>query len=900
MHTHNRIYKPGMSSISKREVKKRTMNTSTNDSTVEVKEHLRLWISDEWYIPINEEGQSVGVCNEGALGFVIQLWSTTGNGSRMALKIPKLMAETHRENAYISELMVQELNTVRAIFREPGNRRGLLQAHDAPDLLQGPISIKAIREAQEWDNAHVLVRYEKSQNPFFCLIKWEDGSLKKYPSEADCPDMDAMSFERMKDKAFESSFSERDWSKAVFVELPEGQTQINLPVDYNPSDNKLADDRSNDGNPTNITLASAADALAILNVTEALETNETSRTWYTCLPSVLYPWAPNTLQEAISLGHRDDNWSVRQHLQLIEQVCSGLNVLHSRGMIHADVRPANIVYEGSPQNPLAYAVTDYGSLARAGVVSAQSTPVFTGNTVIGPVVQGERTSFFYAPERGLGRERESADTAIIVDPGGGGSLYVILGWKTELIESELLDINGKAIPDPDRYVRFINDLADSEAEVDPQTLLHGGDRIQIRDYIFELIDSERQGNNLQIFECQKEYWTVYHGRIVVKCEQNEFGSCHSFPISRSIELLQWSASTDLYSLGVLALYSVYCHGLQGSYTSPQRADGSHDVVPNENEDDHIAEDERLVDERFLEMLTYLANKSHFNAIWRRLEWLRKQLEEGLAQDYTGEDFANLSFERHRILDSEKKQRTLKEEAEAVASRVTQTVPGAEDLLQVLDYNLGAFIFYLHFVLRCLHRVDDLEESEEWMTVPFCQNRHESPTDGAAERALNRLGEIQDIIQKQALNSLTTQPKSIPGFDLRPETEIRADVHALREREKELSKQLQGLQQQGVKLNEDVDSLQQGKQNAERTIKQLQDELKTLRSAKQELDSEWASVNEYIGHALKLMDGATRYNPFDVIRIFQEVQDDFWSAYRPSTPTRAEREPLVINELPTTT
>lgn len=843
----------GFTNSREEEFAKEMINPSSDQQSNSPQEHLRLWISDEWYIPVNEQGQCLSICNEGALGFVLQLWSATNEGSRMALKIPRLMAETHRENAYVSELMTQELEAVRLIFQGQGNRRGLLQAQVAAGLLQGPITIRSIREAQEWNDAHVLVRYEKSQNPYFCLVKWENNQLRKFPEGADCPTLDAATFAQLKEKAYQSLFHELDWSKTVFVELNDQQI-----VDREWIDEGQARDS----------------ALSIRNVTEALEKNEIGRTWYTCLPSVMYPWAPYTLQETISLGKRDDSWTVRKHLQLVEQVCSGLMVLHNRGMIHADVRPANVVYEGDAQDPLAYVLSDYGSLAKAGVVSAQRSPMLTGTTVIGPVVQGERASFFYAPERSVGRERENADTAIIIDPGGGASLYVILGWKTDLIKLELLDSNGKPNADPKHYVKFINLLADSEQD-STNMRLQGGDRLQIRDYIFELVDREHHGHNLQAFECKKEYWVVYHGRIVVRCEHNEFESCHSFPISRTIELLQWSASTDLYSLGVLALYSVYCHQLQKSDSKLTHIVNNEDMVTINHKD------ERLIDERFQEMLTYLANKSHFIAIWRRLEWLRRQLEERLVHDQVDNDFAKLSFERHPVLDSEKKQRTLKEEAEAVVSRITQTVPGTEDLLRALDCNLGSFIFYLHFVLRCLHRVDDLEVQEEWMTVPFCKNRHEIPGIGAAGIALTRLREIQDILQKPTLKSLIIEPESISGFDLRPETEIRADVHALRDREKELVKQVQGFQKQEQQWNEEVENLRQNQQAVEETLSHLQTELQNIRTAKQELDAEWHSVNEYIGKALKMMDNATQFNPFEVIRIFQEVKDSFWNAYRPS-------------------
>jgi len=191
------------------------MNKKSELQEVTTSTGHKLWISDEWYIPINEKGLCIGNCSEGALGFIIQLKSRNKKKSA-ALKIPRLMAETHRENAYIVELMAQEWATVDDIFGGGGVTTGLLRASTTSSQLRKPISIEQIEEdgAKVWNDAHVFIKFAKSENPYFCLGKIVRDKLKKWPEQADLPDIDTKGFEELTKMAKD----ERPWLKTVFIE----------------------------------------------------------------------------------------------------------------------------------------------------------------------------------------------------------------------------------------------------------------------------------------------------------------------------------------------------------------------------------------------------------------------------------------------------------------------------------------------------------------------------------------------------------------------------------------------------------------------------------------------------------------------------------------------------------
>lgn len=683
-------------------------NTINNNSESETKNSdmkpLKLWVSSEWFIPIDNKGMCIGTCFEGALGFVIKLESE--HGSTVALKLPRLMGETYRENAYINELMEKELWAVKEVFEsEPikVNPEKLLAFFGAGEL-RGLINTAGGNEnAKKWHNSLVFVHYTKGQNPEFCLVKYDKNTenVEIFPPESECPIKSNTAYKML----IENSKSDqgKDWAETILV----------------------AYDKSDD---------TEKNELEIFSIKKLK--NQDKEIWYTSIPSIKYAWAPGTLQQTISCKQRGE-WKIKEHLDLAERLCQGLDALHSKQMLHADLRPANVVYRGDKTSPDNYFLADYGSFARTTPYAAGSLKNF-GQTIIGPAIGGERTSPFYAPERCLGREREEADIAIVY-PDAGDSLYIILGWRSELINPQ----SNK--PDREKIKSLIDKNLNSEnREDDSKTLLDKGDRIQVREYIFEVEEVERNVQNKQILKCNTRVWKIYQNRIVVR-HDNTFEDLEWFPIPRTIELLQWSVATDIYSLGAVILYSVF-------YESKHIAERN------------SKENSSQIEEEFRQMLNYLSSPPYFNSIWSEIEQLRIQLEKHLENDnLSPTEFANTIYPNpgrsteksdklpvHKIgkenntieykIQKKKDQKTLQEKVIEISSLITQTVPGARWLISTLDYDLGRFIFFIHFIFCCLHRRSDLQKEKDRINkFPFCENRLESPNEnGAANTAKQRL------------------------------------------------------------------------------------------------------------------------------------------------------------------
>ncbi len=719
-------------------------NTSLTPSN-----HYRLWISAKWYIPVDDNGECTGLCLEGALGFVVQLLSGEGQELCRALKMPRLLGETHRENAYISDLMEKELKAVQDVTDKPtGTRKGLLRAEiwELGGPLRGQISTKkGPLDALKWDEAIVLVHFEKGRKPRFCLVKkcgtGGEAKLEIFPPKIqDCPVTTVELYDNLQKVALSTKAgdpgSQRQWEHTVFIDI--GMVSS--------------------GTPT------------ILNKHEALQASATGKTWFTCVPSIPYEWAPGTLQEAISLQKRTAEWGVAEHFSLARRICMAIYALHSKGMLHADLRPANLVYTGKPSSPDSYYVCDYGSFAKMGARDPDYDP--TGNTVLGPVAGTERASVFYAPERRAGLEREAADTAIIRSNQTGVTLDIELNWRSKLDEQARDNSEGSNETTRRPGNRQNNSARNNSTS---GSSLQKGDRIQIRDYIFDII-SATENDGAQRLVCDAHSWKIYQGRIVVE-NREPFEAEQWLPIPRTVELQQWSAATDLYSLGALFLYSVY-----------------------RSEKPLLDEMSGRTEEKFREMLAYLEGESYFNHIWPEVEALRAQLEESLEQNTNASatQFASLDFIQPPSENNNESQKesTLRDETIRVVQRITQTVPWSRRLVEVFDFKLGIFVFFIHFVLCCLHRQSHLKESSSQEVKagtikrerPFCKDRCETPReDGGASIALKRLDRIRRIIDDPRLESLKTEDYHIPSFEPRPEPVLKAAFHLLSEAAKKAVK-----------------------------------------------------------------------------------------------------------------
>jgi serine/threonine protein kinase len=714
----------------------------------------QLWLNHEWYIPVDQSGECQAESAEGALGYVIKLASQLNPNNHLALKMPRLLGDTHRENAYICQLMEQELEAANQVFTGSSgmSTQGLLPVHPIGGIGGSPLRGRIATE-NEWKDALIFVRFDKGRKPIFCLVKKDsEGKLQFYPPTFNQSPTTPIRNIQM----FDQLMAQNRYRSAVFVDS-----------DHIEIDSSL------------------------FGIDDALKHDAMGITWYTGLPSVVYGWAPGTLQESISRGTRNtpEPWALDKHLRLTRVMCQALRNLHMRGLIHADLRPANILIQGDPADPDDYKLTDYGSFAYNEITGAQPTGTDPSGATKLPVLVGERASAFYAPERRLGREREAADTAVI-KLNSDDRYVLILGWKSDLCR------DGKV--DEAKINEYLNraETAADDGEY-PEAVLLPGDRIQIRDFIFELEATERRFEDKQILECNSQCWQIFHGKIAVSSIHVFRDSLTVIPIPRSIELQKWSAATDIYSLGALLLYSLFRGYIHTSGNEPalQSANSS-----------------QLEDE-FREMLTYLNSRPYFESIWPELDWLRFCMEQQLmSSQHNAQSFAQMPFEGLNTSKRDADQalpKDLRREAIRFTNRLTQTAPGIYRLVRALDNNVALFVFVIHFALSCIHRRSHLQQDtlkkdghDNWrQELPFCEHRLEPPTgdNSSAHRALRRIDYLfKNVIDKAELTLMKPSPdedeEKIINYDPRPDYSIRIQLDNAKDKNKTLQDAYQRIHQ----------------------------------------------------------------------------------------------------------
>lgn len=491
------------------------------------------------------------------------------------------------------------------------------------------------------------------------------------------------------------------------------------------------------------------------------------------------------MQESISTNQRG-NWRIDEHLKLIEILCMGLDSLHMANMIHGDLRPANVVFQGNAQDPNNYALSDYGSYAQTGNQEIEGQTTSNQNQG-GPIFSGERKSAFYAPERLAGTEREAADTAVIIKENNKADFFtVILGWRSQFVVNNTIDINQI-----NQYINYSLTANSNKEQKSLQLGLRSGDRIKIRDYIFELKSDELNIEDKQILQCKSKIWKIYHNKIAISTNVAlEFQNTYQwFSIPRTTELLQWSAASDLYSLGALALYSVYS-GYKYKQINSEIQKESNNNAKKQGID---------IEEEFRDMLTYLGSPPYFRAIWPEIESLRRNLEEKITnQDTTTtpEELINSEYCQYQgnnniysqqnesgLVKSASEYDTIKDAVIGITRLITQTVPGVDHLVAAMNYDLGRFIFFIHFVLCCLHQESHLSNYETWMQEkPFAKDRTEqAKMNGAAHKALMRLRHLQFNIfgKTQFLDILKVTEEDIPQFNPTPDTTLRVKLEHLK-------------------------------------------------------------------------------------------------------------------------
>lgn len=715
---------------------------------------LGIWLNPTYYVRVDENGYVTGACAEGALGCVLQLVKTGAARPRFALKIPRLLADTVRENANI--VLVTEDEVANAL--EVGAKPGLVPANA---LMPDPLRLRRFglitslsTDAQAQDSHVIFVRFEKGRKPRLCSVNFDaTGGLSVHPP-----------------------LVKEEIAKILSAEVWE-QIKASIP-------NRRPEFKATVFCATNTSLAKAIHSGTL---EDTLKSDDDPIGWYAAVPAIIYDWASGTLQEAIGKKCLS-TWTFQHHFKLFEQVLTGVDSLHSSGMLHGDIRPANVMSVGALEDPALYRLADYGSFGKdtARIGGEEQS----GNSMIGPGLSAQRATPFYAPERRAGIERESADTALIltIDSRGSendqtGEYFVRLGWRSELLEPDSNVIRAGVLEETHSLRKRLIDK-DKELLISSPEALRGGDRLRIRDYVFEIIEAGQIDGDV-ICRCRRRFATVIHDRLAAY-DYDKIAGERVLSLSNYVEFRQWSAATDLYSVGALCLYTLFCTGIQ-NHGMPKTVDDS----------------ARSIDSLFADLIRILESVPHFRIFWVQLEQFRSEFETFFSENKgaTPSELAkHTTFGEKPLLDL----------AFDAANQICQSAPYAKVILLQLDLNLNHFLLFMHFVMSCLHRQTHLGlkpegSAEEFphKCTPFAKDRVEKLTDRAANRALKRLETLAFYHTQDSLKVFKCKESDIPEFNPKPDVEIRKEITAVKEQMVKANDKLQQTLQANTSLTKDL-------------------------------------------------------------------------------------------------
>jgi serine/threonine protein kinase len=713
-----------------------------------------------------------------------------------------------RENAYVSRITEGERRESYTAYGEARSKDGLVPVQIGTiEPLRSRRSLKAApnKDARAQDDHVLFVSFEKGKKPRFCSVNFVDGRLSVFPSGA----AGELSFINEK---FWNQIKKESLQPARFddVEVEFAHTVYCLKSNQNAA-------------PTNVG-----------RLSDTFDLEFTDRCWYAAIPSIVYDWADGTLQEAISMGQLHE-WEVREHFLLFERVLDGVSALHGVGMLHGDIRPANVMAVGATDNPSSYRLGDYGSFTRGAedIASGGDSGEHSGHTLTGPGVGRQRVTPFYSPERRAGVERESADVAIVLNmlnrPAAGGKskddgeYFVRLGWRSKLIDVD----SGKPRPgivqamraDRERLTKKDRALIIKSADA-----LQPGDRLRLRDYIFTVIQAGQVDDDV-VCRCQSGFANVLHDRLAVMSQRTVIDDETVVSLAQYTEFRQWSVATDLYSVGALCLYCLFCAGVprseraQGSDANdvkdkPASSAPASSAKASPEGDTRVGKleraesDDRSPDARFSEMMVILENVQYFQAFWGELEKFRNELETYHEENplSSPDDAAE-----HRTSEGN----SLRTMAIETVNNIVQSAPNADVILQKFDLNVAHFLLFMHFVLSCLHRQTDVPNPKESRQLPFSLHRAQLPNripprskkrgdDYPAANALRRLrklmghGTQSGYLSHPMLARFRCRPEEIAKFDPRSDFLLGIENDKLR---KEIAEQATKLQNLGSLISD---------------------------------------------------------------------------------------------------
>lgn len=753
----------------------------------------KIYLADNWYIRVDSHGYTLQPAPEGALGCIIKLYNDQVRRTR-ALKIPRLKADSMRENAYIAELLESEAEMIHSAPNSPY----LMIADDvAPNPLRGLISLP--QDAMKVSARLILVSFEKGCRPRFVSVELREGAngitVKSVTPSGETDRLKVALSQKGMLRQLEAAAQHpikmrRRWNSSAFIQLDRGK----------PSTPKSPNCQNLKGD---------------------LAKNDNFECWYVSLPSINFMWACGTLQQSLDSGIVS-SWTLEKVYSFLKNIASGIHSLHSYRMLHGDIRPANIMCvdpdegmvkrENDPDRPFRkpenYKLGDYGCFSRersSSMTGKVNVAGGSGHTVFGPAATNHRSTLFYSPERRTGVERENATIAIILShpelsnseskDSAPGSYLVCLAWGSDVLDQRtglLREETHKNLLE--RWDKMREDAGQNQMKKPPTSVrdvLWKGDRIRVRDYIFtiELTESPKgQTDRIICYQCEPRYCKVFHEGISVLESGQRVPDQTLISLARYTELRQWTNATDIFGLGALAVYTVFTIGAKKR--GIDRTEAEHQLQ---------------------EMFEVLESVKYATAFWPSIEEACRSLERH-AQTKVGN-------------------KKVKKELGELVQRCFTNIPGLPELYEFFQ-NEADFILFLHFVYCCIHRGADLKKpGEERGEYPFCENRLDNGD--VAEKTVKRLEELHRYQVRGAFEQYKADHTTTQEFGVR-------DI--LKEGPlKKLEKEMQVLMEQLESARKEVGS-------KERQLKKANSELKSEQTKYNECEEQSRSLTQKLNAA----------------------------------------------------
>jgi len=808
----------------------------------------RIWVNANYYLQVDSDGYLMGICYEGALGCVVPLLSFFDK-NRLALKIPRMLADTVRENAFISQVVNAEAAIVYRANQEYKAASGLIpvQAYGR-DVLRGLRELRNADEpdAQRQDGCILLFSFHKDRNPRICAVKFEGARRVVFPPACDA----------------ELAFLSLDlWER----------------VDATARADKHKDAGSYYfevwRKPTAGQTSGAGQTVVHAPLISSMTADEWPEVWFGALPSILYNWAGGTLQESVSQD-RLHAWTVDQHYELGCRVLRGVDTLHSKRFIHGDLRPANIMTCGATNTPDEYVVGDYGSFSEDVSFIGGPPNTSSGHTIVGGLGR-HRASVFYAPERRAGIERETADVALILSDlegvGVSSEYLVYFGWRSQILDPRTNCPDDAILSGlREQWQRMRGATKDEERPAPAGDRLTHGDRLRVREFIFTVLDAEEfdggeevvagaAKSRRMVYRCHRRYAQVLHERISVYQNDSVLPDCTVIGLPNFVELRQWSAATDLYGVGALILYTVFMSGRHCTANADL-------AIRDQATGDAMGTAETTL----TEMLEMLAGVPSFLALWSDLEDFRASLEHPENAGLSGAELSQAEL-RHRhsttgheqsdphgvalsSSDDPNEHRTIGGFARRTINNLLRSVPNIRCVLQVFQcgergllpsgdavnaFNAAHFLLFVHFVMACLHRRSHLRHLGEGdPRYPFCRDRCDPAVPhGPASEALTRLEELRRRLLQPRYDAIVVHDRQLVDFDPRDVMQIRIEhAQLVREaaiRRRELAESQHHLDDALARLGERERSCSESQDEIERKIAELRESNQARATAQEE-------------------------------------------------------------------